>query len=232
MPIDNYVILYVEDDRNSSEILVLYLQKQGYKVLHFDNAIDGARALNNIEIDLAILDVMLPKGDGRDLLRQAVSLNVPSIMVTARVSEEDRLEGFDLGADDYLCKPYSPRELISRVSALLKRSKLGRQSSKLQYEGLDIDLPRRQVLCDGEQLNLTPVEYALLTVLADAPNRVLSREQLLDKVWNSHAEVTDRAIDTHMANLRKKLKESKQSPRFIATRYGQGYQFIGRKVIQ
>ncbi|MCO1336862.1 response regulator transcription factor [Microbulbifer sp. OS29] len=226
-----YTILYVEDDKSTSEILTLYLQKQKYRVLHFDNVEEAARALVNIEIDLAILDVMLPKGDGRDLLRQAVARNIPSIMVTARISEEDRLEGFDLGADDYVCKPYSPRELISRVNALLKRTKRGQQGDALLFEGLKIDLNKKEVLCDDEPLKLTAVEYALLLALANSINSVLSRDQLMSKAWGSSAEITDRAIDTHMANLRKKLKENKQSPRFIATRYGQGYQFIEKKMI-
>lgn len=228
---DDVSILYVEDDINSSEILILYLQKQGYKVYHYQNALDAERALENLSFQLAIFDVMLPGGDGRELLKTAVSKEIPCIMVTAKVAETDRLHGFELGADDYICMPYSPRELISRVQALLKRSYRKKVPSRiLRFTELTIDLEAKQALLVEQSLRLTGVELSLLVCLATKAQHIVSREQLISQVWQGPTEITDRAVDTHLANLRKKLGDSKKQPKFIATHYGLGYQFIASKV--
>lgn len=221
-------IIYVEDDLSTAEVLILYLEQQGYKVFHFDDGQAAHRALTNLNFDLAIFDIMLPNIDGKTLLSLAVQKSIPSIMVTAKVTEDDRIDGFDLGADDYVCKPYSPRELTSRVNALLKRSRQGHQIKKLSFLDVHIDLNAKQVYLGSEVLNLTSVEFNLLTTMANKPNHVFSRTQLLEKVWQNSEEVTERAIDTHLANLRKKLGDSKQEPKYIATRYGQGYVFIAQ----
>lgn len=221
-------LLYVEDEQSIAQILLLYLQQQGYQVQHYANALDARRALQNLHFDLAILDVMLPGGDGRDLLQLAVQKQIPCIMVTARVSEEDRIEGFELGADDYVCKPYSPREVVSRVQALLKRSQQGHQRKQLRFDGLTLDLLSQAVWLDEQELKLTKSEYQLLHTLASQPDRVFDRQTLLDKVWPDDTAVSERTVDTHLTNLRKKLAESSQNPRFIQTRHGLGYQFIGR----
>lgn len=219
-------ILYVEDDLSIAELLILYLEQQGYTVRHFSDGLAAQRALNNLDFDLAIFDIMLPNIDGKQLLKQAVEKAIPSIMVTAKIAEDDRIEGFDLGADDYVCKPYSPRELVSRVNALLKRSKQGNQFNTLSFGELSIDLNAKQVTLNSQLLSLTSVEFELLLTMANKPNYVFSRTLLLEKVWQNSEEVTERAVDTHLANLRKKLGDSKQNPKYIATRYGQGYQFI------
>lgn len=221
-------LLYVEDEQSIADILLLYLQQQGYQVQHYANAPDAKRALQNLTFDLAILDVMLPGGDGRDLLQLAVQKQIPCIMVTARVSEEDRIEGFELGADDYVCKPYSPREVVSRVQALLKRSQQGHQRKQMAFEGLTLDLQSQAVWLDQQELKLTRSEYLLLYTLANQPDRVFDRQTLLDKVWPDDAAVSERTVDTHMTNLRKKLADSRENPRFIQTRHGLGYQFVGR----
>jgi two-component system alkaline phosphatase synthesis response regulator PhoP/two-component system response regulator BaeR len=221
-------LLYVEDEQSIAVVLLLYLQQQGYQVQHYANAADARRALQNLSFDLAILDVMLPGGDGRDLLQLAVQKQIPCIMVTARVSEEDRIEGFELGADDYVCKPYSPREVVSRVQALLKRSQQGHQRKQLHFEGLTLDLQSQLVWLDDQELKLTKSEYLLLHTLASQPDRVFDRQTLLAKVWPDDAAVSERTVDTHLTNLRKKLADSSQTPRFIQTRHGLGYQFIGR----
>jgi two-component system alkaline phosphatase synthesis response regulator PhoP/two-component system response regulator BaeR len=221
-------LLYVEDEHSIAQVLLLYLQQQGHQVQHYDNAPDARRALQNLNFDLAILDVMLPGGDGRDLLQLAVHKQIPCIMVTARVSEEDRIEGFELGADDYVCKPYSPREVVSRVQALLKRSQLGHQRKTLQFDGLTLDMQSQVIWQDQQELKLTKSEYLLLQTLASQPDRVFDRQTLLDKVWPDDAAVSERTVDTHMTNLRKKLADNSQQPRFIQTRHGLGYQFIGR----
>lgn len=231
MVADNVSIIYVEDDINSAEILMLYLQKQDYKVYHYKNALDAERALENLSFDLAIFDVMLPGGDGKELLKTAVSKSIPSIMVTARVAETDRIHGFELGAEDYICKPYSPRELIFRVQALLKRSYNKKQPNKvLNFADLSIDLDAKQVLLFEQQLNLTAVEFSLLVGLATKAQHIISREQIISNIWQGPTGITNRAVDTHLANLRKKLGDSKKHPKFIATHYGLGYQFIASKV--
>lgn len=221
-------ILYVEDDLAIAEILILYLEKQGHKVTHYSDGATAQRGINNLPFDLAILDIMLPNVDGIALLQQAVNKAVPTIMVTAKIAEDDRIEGFDLGADDYVCKPYSPRELVSRVNALLKRSVQGHQIKQLNFDGITLDLNAQQVYLNGQLLSLTTVEYKLLFTMANRPNLVFSRAQLLQQVWQNGEDVTERAVDTHLVNLRKKLGDSKRTPKYIATRYGQGYQFIAQ----
>ena len=178
--------------------------------------------------DIAILDIMLPGGDGRELLQIAVQKKLPCIMVTAKVTESDRINGFDLGADDYVCKPYSPREVVSRVTAVLNRTQRGHQLTVLTFEHLTIDMETQSIVCDGETVNLTNAEYLLLIKLAAQPGRVFSRQTLLDAIGEEQNRVTERTVDTHFVNLRKKLSDNKHHPRFIATRYGQGYLFIGK----
>lgn len=221
-------LIYVEDEHSIAQILTLYLQQQGYLVQHYSHAEDARRALQHLHFDLAILDVMLPGGDGRDLLKLAVQKQIPCIMVTARVAEEQRLEGFELGADDYVCKPYSPREVVSRVQALLKRSQQGHQRKQLQFDALTLDLQSQAVWLDNQELKLTKSEYQLLCTLASQPERIFDRQTLLAKVWPDDAAVSERTVDTHLTNLRKKLADNSLNPRFIQTRHGLGYQFIGR----
>lgn len=217
-------LLYVEDDFSSAQILKLYLEKAGYNVVHYDNADDAARALENLVFDLAIFDIMIKNGDGRDLLKVAVTKNIPSLMVTAKVDEIDRLEGFQLGADDYVCKPYSPKELVARVKALLSRSARGHQQKTLCFGDFVLDLEGRKAVLCGTELKLTGVEFSLLSTLASRPSKVFSRGDLIDHVWSGEA-ITDRAVDTHMANLRKKISKQDSANHYILTRYGQGYQF-------
>ena len=225
----SFTVLYLEDDISSAETFQLYLKQKNLNVHHYTKVEDGIRALSNFTFDIAVLDVMLPDGDGRSVLKQAVDMNIPTIMVTAKITESDRIEGFDLGADDYVCKPYSPRELISRVMALLKRTRQGHQLSKLNFEGLSINLETLTAKTDEQNLNFTAAEFKLLSKLAEQPGRVLTRTELLNFIKNEHSAVTERTIDTHLANIRKKLNDSKQKPKFIETRYGQGYVFIGKR---
>lgn len=227
---DTIAILYVEDDLNSAEILKLYLEKQGYSVTHYDNASDAQRALENLSFQLAIFDVMLPGGNGFSLLKSSASKDIPTILITAKVNEQDRLYGFDLGADDYICKPYSPREVVSRVQALLKRSykHLGTHQI-LRFGQLKLDVDAKLVCLSDKPVKLTAVEFAILVYLANHAQRIISRDQLLETIWQGCADITDRAVDTHLANLRKKIGDSKKDPKYIATHYGQGYQFIASK---
>lgn len=151
-------------------------------------------------------------------------------MVTAKVTESDRIHGFDLGADDYVCKPYSPREVVSRVQALLKRSYKHTGAHQVWLFGqLEIDVDAKLVKLAGEHLKLTAIEFAILVGLVTHAKCIISREQLIDLVWQGRSDITDRAVDTHLANLRKKLGDSKKDPTYIAIHYGQGYQFVAAK---
>lgn len=222
-------LLYVEDDASITEITLRYFQQAGLQVQHFSSAEAARRALQNLAFDLAVLDINLPDGSGLDLLQHAVQRQLPTIMVTARVSEAQRIEGLQYGADDYICKPFSPKELVLRVQALLRRAHTGTQQQHWNYEGMTLDLSAQQVLVDGNMISLTPAEFSLLMTLARQPQRVFSRAALLDAVWPQQHDVTERSVDTHMVNLRKKLGEQRSNPRFIQTRHGAGYQFIGRR---
>jgi len=226
----SFSVLYLEDDPSSAEMFQLYLQQKELQVRHYDNVADAQRALDNIHFDIAVLDVMLPDGDGRAVLKNAVNKNIPTIMVTAKIAENDRVEGFELGADDYVCKPYSPRELISRVMALLKRTQRGHQLSTLEFSGLTLNLDSQTAACNDQLITFTAAEFKLLNHLAERPNQVLSRSALLDVVNDEQTSSTERTIDTHLANIRKKLNDSKHDPKFIETRYGQGYVFIGKRI--
>lgn len=217
-------VLYVEDDVSSAQLLALYLRDNGFEVFHYDNADDAVRALDNLEFDVAIFDIMIRNGDGRDLLKIAVAQRLPSLMVTAKVDEADRLDGFSRGADDYVCKPYSLKEVVARVKALMSRSKRGHQLKQLRYHNLTIDLDAQRIFVCAEDVALTSVEFNLLATLGATPTKVFTRANLIDLVWNGEP-VTDRAVDTHMANLRKKLAAQDPDQNYVITRYGQGYQF-------
>ena len=218
-------VLYVEDDLSSAQVLTLYFEQAHMHVSHFDNMQGAERALANLEFDVAVFDIMIKGGDGRTLLTQAVEKKLPALMVTAKVNEDDRLTGFDLGADDYICKPYSPKEVVARVKALLARSTRGHQLKEMRFGSLVINLSAQCVTIDNTPVALTSVEYMLLVATASYPNKVFSRDALIAAVWGRRATVSDRAVDTHMANLRKKIGGRNQA--YIATRYGQGYQFVG-----
>lgn len=224
------LVIYVEDDASIADITVRYLQLAGLQVQYFNNATTATRALQNLPFDVAVLDINLPDGCGLALLQQAVQSHIPTLLVTARVSETQRIEGLQRGADDYLCKPYSPKELTLRVQALLRRNKTGSQQVRLQFEGMQVDLNAQQVWVDSNLLSLTASEYALLLTLARTPQQVFSRGALLNAVWPASHDTTERSVDTHMVNLRKKLGEQPSAPRFIQTRHGAGYQFVGRHI--
>ena len=223
-------VIYVEDDASIADITLRYLQLANLQVQHFDNATAAMRALQNLPFDVAVLDINLPDGSGLDLLQQAVQRDIATLLVTARISEAQRIDGLQRGADDYLCKPYSPKELTLRVQALLRRSKLGSQQTQWQFDGMRIDLDAQQVWLDQQLINLTAAEYGLLLTLARSPQQTFSRAALLDAVWPTSHDSTERSVDTHMVNLRKKLAEQRSAPRFIQTRHGAGYQFIGRRI--
>ncbi|WDS35124.1 response regulator [Pseudoxanthomonas sp.] len=215
-------VLVVEDEPRLAAVLRDYLHAAGY---HSEWVADGARVMEAFHArrpDLVLLDIMLPGRDGVDLCRaiRAIS-DVPVIMVTARVEEIDRLLGLEVGADDYICKPFSPKEVIARVGAVLRRYRHGQSNPPVA--GLAIDEAATRALLHGQALDLTAVEFRLLRTLLGSPGRVWSREQLLDHLYADHRVVTDRTVDSHVRNLRRKLLEAGLEEDPIRSIYGMGY---------
>jgi two-component system alkaline phosphatase synthesis response regulator PhoP len=222
-------ILVVDDEPQIVEIVGDYLKQAGYRVL---TARDGQTALTiarHERPDLIVLDLMMPGGmDGLDVCRRLrrdhVLQDVPIIMLTARVDETDRLIGLELGADDYITKPFSPREVVARVRAVLRRARgHGEATGIVRVGDLAIDLTNRNVTSAGQTVPLTPTEFDLLAVMARNPGRPFSREQLLDLVYDVAYGGYDRAIDSHIKNLRRKIEPNPREPRYVLTVYGVGY---------
>jgi two-component system alkaline phosphatase synthesis response regulator PhoP len=222
-------ILVVDDEPQIVELVSDYLKQAGFRVL---TARDGQTALTvarHERPDLIVLDLMLPGGmDGLDVCRSvrqdAVFGDVPIIMLTARDEEMDRLIGLELGADDYVTKPFSPREVVARVRAVLRRAKGDVQQSGVMHIGdLVIDLPGRSVTVGEQPVSLTPTEFDLLAIMARSPGRPFTRAQLMDLVYDVAYTGYDRAIDSHIKNLRRKIEPDSREPRYILTVYGVGY---------
>ena len=227
-------ILLVDDEESIQKLLTYPLERDGYRVVQ---ARDGDEALKRFEeepIDLVVLDVMLPKLDGLEVCKQLRSTSfVPIIMLTARDDEVDKVLGLELGADDYITKPFSIREFRSRVRALLRRARAPRATDpgadeRIEHDGLVIDVPRRMVEVRGASVQLTYVEFELLRALASQPGRVFSRRMLLEALWKSADYRDPRTIDVHVRHLREKLEAEPRSPEFILTVRGVGYRFRDR----
>ena len=224
-------ILVVEDDHKTADLVKLYLENDGYEV---SLAHDGARGLDlarDGKPDLVVLDLLLPVVDGLEVCRTLRrESDVPIVMLTALTTEQDKLGGLDLGADDYVTKPFSPRELAARVRAVLRRTTedslyLGPQ--ELEWEGLRIDFQRHHVEVRGQEVSLTPTEFRILAILARQPGRVFSRGQLVDRALGYDFEGMDRTVDVHILNLRRKIEVESNRPLYIRTVYGMGYKFGG-----
>ena len=224
-------ILVVDDDPKTVASVRLYLEHGGYLV---DVAEDGQSALRRARAtpppDLVVLDRMLPELDGLAVFRALRAFSaVPVILLTARTTEQDRLEGLDLGADDYVTKPFSPRELVARVRAVLRRSRREEEAAPLQIGDLTIDPERREVFRAGHALRLTARETALLLALVRTPGRVFSRQELRERAFGRDSEALDRTVDAHVMNLRRKLEPDPASPVYIETVFGLGYRFAARR---
>ncbi len=222
-------ILVVEDEAPLAEVLCDYLEREGYRVLH---EADGAQALERAERqlpDLILLDLMLPGLDGLEVCRRLrAKSQVPIIMTTAKVEEIDRLLGLELGADDYVCKPYSPREVVARVKSVLRRTGAVPEAGDMAAgSGLKVDQDGYRAWVAGEALDLTPTEFRLLSVLSGRPGRVFSRAQILELAYNDDHDVFDRVIDSHVKNLRRKLTNAGLDQSTIRSVYGVGYSFDG-----
>ena len=221
-------ILVVEDEKAIRDVVAAYLEREGFWVTP---AADGRVALNEFSkrrFDLIVLDLMLPEVSGEEVCRRIRDVSdVPIIMLTAKGDEEDRIAGLELGADDYLVKPFSPRELVARVRALLRRAHVTEepQRERLVYADLDVDVAGHKAFLGGDELDLTASEFKLLVTLARYPGRVYSRMELVEKVLGYDFEGYERTIDSHVKNLRAKLHDDPREPRFIYTVHGVGYRF-------
>ena len=221
-------ILLVDDEPNVRDVLAEYLRTEGFEVCE---AADGLAALERAlsdRPDLIILDLNLPKLSGSEVFRRLRTVDdTPVIMLTARVNELDRIVGLELGADDYVGKPFSPREVVARVRNVLRRHRAtfqpANESSRQRIGSLEIDRPGHEVLLDGERINLTPTEFRILELLAGNIGRAFTRDQILDKISNEHSDVFDRTLDRHIANLRHKIEADPSHPRFVLTVFGVGY---------
>jgi len=219
-------ILIVEDEQKIVALLRDYLEKANYRVSFLDRGDQVIAHVKKNPPDLILLDVMLPGMDGLEVCREIRKFSmVPIIMITARVEEIDRLIGLELGADDYVCKPFSPREVVARVKAVLRRFHSEPAGASLQVGPIALDVDSRQATVEGQLLELTPSEFGLLRVLMAHPNRVFSRNELLNQVQGYDFEGYDRTIDTHIKNLRKKIAGKLPDREIIATVYGVGYTF-------
>ncbi|WP_040203985.1 response regulator transcription factor [Neobacillus jeddahensis] len=225
-------ILLVDDERRIIEVLEAYLEREGYEIHSADNGIDALKKAKTINPDLIILDLMLPDISGEEVCRLVrKESDVPILMLTAKSAEDDRINGIVMGADDYLTKPFSPREVVVRVQAILRRVKKAEKVERLEFNGkkLAIDLIKKEVTVNGEDVTLTPIEYKLLTNMAVNPGRVYSRLDLLEKIQDEgmYYEGYERSVDTHIKNLRKKIELDSRQPDFIVTVFGMGYKFGG-----
>jgi two-component system response regulator BaeR len=220
-------ILIVEDEQKIAKLIGDYLEMAGYKTSRLERGDKVIAFIKRDRPDLILLDIMLPGMEGTDVCREIRKFaDIPIIMLTARVEEIDRLLGLELGADDYICKPFSPREVVARVKAVMRRTFPRTDAKrKLNAGPLTLEEDTHQVLIDDYNLNLTPSEFGLLSVFMSYPNRVFSRSELLDKVQGYQFEGYDRTIDSHVKNLRKKIAEKIPDMEIISTVYGVGYKF-------
>ncbi len=219
-------VLLAEDDPRQARIVKLYLEQEGHSVVVVGDGLAALEEVRRREPDLLILDVMMPKLDGHDVCRIVrYESEVPILLLTARSAEDDVLIGLDLGADDYVTKPYRPRELMARVRALLRRSSGGKElaTEPVEYRELRIDPARRTAAVSGQVADLTAAEFDLLLMLVSSPGRVFTRLQLLDSIMGFDHQGMERTVDAHVKNLRRKLGDDHRDPRYIATVVGVGY---------
>jgi len=223
-------ILVVDDEPKIVRIVRAYLERAGFRVIP---AYSGREALDLFRREgptLIVLDLMLPDLDGMDVAREIRrESDVPIVMLTARTDDEDRVAGLELGADDYVVKPFNPRELVARVRAVLRRAEGAAKPRVLKVGDLTIDLDRHEVRRRGERVELTPTEFQLLAAMAEQPGRVFTRLQLLDAPYGTAYAASDRTVDTHIKNLRRKLEPDPKNPRYILTVHGVGYKFQGQE---
>ena len=225
-------VLVIEDDRNTAALVALYLEREGFRPVIASDGEAGMHLAATQRPDLVILDLMLPKLDGWEVCRRIrEKFEVPVIMLTARGDEIDRVAGLTLGADDYVVKPFSPRELMARVKAVLRRTSRSVAEGKtlLTHDDVVLDLDKRRLTVEGRPVPLTPHEYALLKALLSSPGRIYTRSELLDHLYPlGEAAVIERVVDVHIGKLRQKIEPDPSHPRYILTARGMGYRFADR----
>ena len=222
---EGHLVMLVEDETTIASIVVEYLQRAGYRTEHLERGDGAVEAIRRLKPDLLLLDLNLPGMDGLQICRETRTFSqIPIIMVTARVEELDRLLGLELGADDYICKPFSPREVVARVKAQLRRHGLA-PAAETQPTLLEVDEASQRVSVMGQRLDLTPKEFRLLRLLQSHPGRVFSRAQILDLAYDQDQDVVDRVIDSHIKNLRRKIAQHLPDRDIIQSVYGVGYRF-------
>ncbi|NSW54447.1 MAG: response regulator transcription factor [Armatimonadetes bacterium] len=228
---DKDKVLVIDDSPSDRDLASTLLRREGYEVTEAES---GERGLELVELDqpnIILLDIMLPGIDGLEVCRRLRQRHeIPVLMLTAREDEVDKVVGLELGADDYVAKPFGPRELVARVRALLRRSVITErataQKKRISFPGIEIDMPTRSVFVEGETVHLTPKEFDLLFHLASRPRRVFTREEIVEDVWGYSPPGGDlRTVDTHVKRLRKKLEEGRDVPWSLATVWGVGYKF-------
>ena len=220
-----YKILVVDDEVNIRRVVREYAEFEGYEVAEAENGMEDVEMLKSEDFDLIVMDIMMPKLDGFSTCKEIKKYKtVPVIMLSARGEEYDKLFGFELGIDDYVVKPFSPKELMARIKAVLKRNNVSESTvpEKLVFEGLEIDIAGREVYVDGEKASMTPKEYDLLFYLVKNKNLALTRDKLLEEVWGYDFFGDDRTVDTHIKMLRNSLGQYRK---FIVTLRGMGYKF-------
>ena len=222
-------ILIIEDDPDTSRLVGLYLPRDGHKVLTALDGLEGIRLAREAKPDLIVLDLMLPGMNGMEICRELREESmVPIVMLTARVNESDRLDGLDAGADDYVTKPFSPRELAARIRAVLRRTTreaLERGPEEIRHGQVTVNLQQHVARVGGAAVSLTPTEFRLLSLFVREPGRTFTREQIINRVFGYNFDGFDRTVDAHIANLRRRLAVELGGAEYIHTVYGVGYRF-------
>ncbi|NBI27656.1 response regulator transcription factor [Chengkuizengella marina] len=228
-----YTILVADDETNITDVCSRYLEREGYRVITVNDGEAALEKWKNESLDLIILDLMMPGKNGWQVCEEIRNQDdIPIIMLTARAEEMDRVMGLTMGADDYLTKPFSPRELVLRVKGILRRqqrvvSQLSSEPDLIQFSGLEIDVKKRSVAVDGKVIDLTFKEFEVLLLLSSHPNQVFSRDQLLNKVWESDYEGDMNTVTVHVRRLREKIEPDASNPKYIKTVWGIGYKIEG-----
>ena len=218
-------VLIVEDEKKLADVLIAYLNQNQFKVTHFESGSDVVDWVKTNQPNIILLDLMLPDVNGKDLCKEIRQFSmVPIIMVTAMIDEIDRLIGLELGADDYVCKPFSPKEVVARVKAVLRRSEGDLNQAEI-YDAFEVNDQTYSIKLHQGRLDLTPVEFRLLKMFLQSPGRVFNRDQILNNIFEDGRIVLDRTVDTHVKNLRHKLKTASPHHDYIRSIYGIGYSF-------
>ncbi|MEE3237946.1 MAG: response regulator transcription factor [Pseudomonadota bacterium] len=229
-------IIIIDDDEKLGQLLTQYLERYDMEVYAEMTPSRGLKLIKKVKPNLLILDVMLPEKDGFEVCREiraksSIYGQLPILMLTAHAEVTDRIVGLELGADDYLPKPFEPRELVARINNILRRS--GEDDGKREIKpinGLEVEISRREVRLDGKPLDLTTMEYELLVLFMQFPNKTFTRDELMNRLRGIDAELFSRAVDTLVSRLRSKLKDTSKTPRFIKTIWGRGYTFVGEQI--